>query len=314
MENSVTDSSTIPDPMHDVPAWPDLPLDEWQDTYETLHRWTQIVGKIRLALAPMVNHWWQVTLYLTARGLTTSPIPYQSRSFQIDFDFIDHMLRIETSGGGTRAFELAPRSVADFYRTIMAELLALGIEVEIWTVPVEIEDRTPFEQDNAHAAYDPVYAQRHWRALVQADRVLKVFRSRFTGKVSPIHFFWGGFDLAVTRFSGRPAPDHPGSPNVARYVMQESYSHEVSSCGFWPGAGTGQPMFYAYAYPEPAGFRDYPIQPDAAYYDPAFGNFLLPYDAVRTSASPDETLLAFLQSTYEAAAINAQWDRAALER
>ncbi len=304
---------TSPDPAG-LDIWPDLPLDAWQDTYTTLHRWMQIVGKIRLALAPMSNHWWQVPLYVTCRGLTTSPILYGTRSFQIDFDFIDHRLRIETSDGARRSFELAPRSVADFLDEIAVQLRALGIEVGIWTVPVEIADRTPFEQDHHHAAYDPDYAQRHWRLLMQADRVFTMFRARFTGKVSPVHFFWGAFDLAVTRFSGRRAPAHPGAPNVARSVMLESYSHEVSSCGFWAGAGLGKPAFYAYAYPEPDGFRTYPIQPAQASYNPDIGEFLLPYETVRTAASPDETLLAFLQTTYEAAANFAHWDRAALER
>jgi Family of unknown function (DUF5996) len=294
--------------------WPDLPLEAWQDTYVTLHRWMQIVGKIRLALAPMCNHWWQVPLYLTSRGLTTSPMPYGTLSFQIDFDFIDHRLHIETSDGARRSFELGPRSVADFLYEITAQLRSLGIEVAIWPVPVEVEDRTPFEHDHQHAAYDPDYAHRHWRLLLQVNRVLTAFRCRFTGKASPVHFFWGSFDLAVTRFSGRRAPEHPGAPNVARFVMRESYSHEVSSCGFWAGTGLGMAAFYAYAYPEPEGFKAYPIQPSQAYYSPEFRLFVLPYDAVRTAVSPDEALLAFLQTTYEAAANLATWDRAALER
>jgi len=294
--------------------WPDLPLDAWQETCITLHRWMQIVGKIRLALAPPVPHCWQVPLYVTARGLTTSPIPYGNLIFQIDFDFIDHELQLQTSQGAKRSFELSPRSVADFYREIMDQLHALGIDVSIWTVPVEIEDRTPFERDLQHRAYDPEHARRFWQILVQVDRVLKTFRCRFVGKVSPVHFFWGGFDMAVTRFSGRRAPPHPGFPNVARSVMLDAYSHEVSSCGFWPGAGLGMPSFYAYAYPEPKGFGEYPIQPREAYYNTTFREFLLPYDVVRTASAPDETLLAFLQSTYEAAAILGQWDRAALER
>ncbi len=297
----------------DVQAWPELPFEAWQETYATLHLWTQIVGKIRLALTPMCNHWWQTTLYVTARGLTTSPIPYRALSFQIDFDFIDHELHIETSHGAKESVALFPRSVADFYEELMARLHSLGIDAAIWTVPVEIVDRTPFEQDRGHAAYDPDYAQRFWRALVQVDRVLKEFRSRFTGKVSPVHFFWGSFDLAVTRFSGRRAPEHPGAPNVARFVMREAYSHEVSSCGFWPGAGLGRPAFYAYAYPAPEGFGEYPVQPGEAHYNAGFGEFLLPYDAVRTASAPDEALLAFLQSTYEAAANLARWDRASLE-
>ncbi len=301
--------------MSDTDVWPSLPLEAWRDTYATLHMWTQIVGKIRLALAPMVCHWWEVTLYVTPRGLTTSPIPYGTRVFQIDFDFLDHRLVIQTAEGASRSLSLGPRSVADFYHDTMGALGSLGIEVNIWTTPVEVEDRTPFEQDHQHTAYDPDYAQRCWRILLQADRVLTDFRSRFSGKVSPVHFFWGAFDLAVTRFSGRPAPRHPGAPNVAKFVGYEAYSHEVSSCGFWPGGGpVDQPMFYAYAYPEPEGFKAYPIEPSEAFYSEQMGEFLLPYDAVRTAASPDQTLLAFLQSTYEAAAILGKWDRRALER
>jgi hypothetical protein len=262
----------------------------------------------------MTNHYWQVALYVTSRGLSTSPIPYGPRIFQIDFDFLDHEMLITTDAGAVRSLALAPRAVADFYVETMDALRSLGIDVRIWTTPVEIPDRTPFEQDRQHAAYDPEYAQRFWRILVQADRVLKEFRSRFLGKVSPVHFFWGSCDLAVTRFSGRPAPAHPGGPNVARFVMVEAYSHEVSSCGFWPGAGLGEPAFYAYAYPEPPGFPQYAIQPAEAYYHPDIHEFILPYDAVRTAASPDEALLAFCQSTYEAAAVLAHWHRPALER
>ncbi len=294
--------------------WPDLPLEAWQDTYETLHHWMQIVGKIRLALSPMYNHWWQVPFYLTARGLTTSPMPYGTGFLQLDFDFIAHVLRMETSTGKSQSVDLFPRSVADFYQEVMAQLRSLGMEVTIWTVPVEVEDRTPFEHDQHHQSYDPYYAHQHWQTLLQADRVLKVFRSRFLGKASPVHFFWGSFDLAASRFSGRRAPAHPGSPNVARAVMVESYSHEVSSCGFWAGAGLGMPAFYAYAYPEPAHFNKYLVQPSQAYYSAAFRQFLLPYEVVRTADSADEVLLTFLQTTYEAAANLAQWDRAALER
>jgi hypothetical protein len=300
---------TLPDPG----AWPELPLAAWQETYLTLQRWMQIVGKIRLALAPMSNHWWQVPFYLTARGLTTSSMPYGPLICQIDFDFIEHQLCIQTSAGARQTIVLRPRSVADFYQEVMAQLRSLGIDIAIWTVPVEVEERTPFEQDYRHAAYNPEYARRFWRILIQVDRVLKVFRGHFLGKASPVHFFWGALDLAATRFSGRRAPDHPGVPNVARFVMQSAYSHELSSCGFWPGAGLGLPAFYAYAYPEPNGFKTYPVQPSAAYYSPELGEFVLPYDAVRTATAPDETLLAFLQSTYEAAANLAQWDRAALE-
>ena len=281
--------------------WPELPLAEWKDTLATLHMWTQIVGKIRLALTPLENHWWNVPLYVTPRGLTTSAIPYGDRLFQINFDFISHLLLIETTDGSVKTFALRPCSVAEFYKEIMTTLGSLGMPVTIWTTPVEVQDRTPFEEDQKHAAYDAEYAQRVWRILVQSDRVLTKFRSRFIGKVSPIHFFWGAFDMAVTRFSGRPAPKHPGVPNCGLFVMQEAYSHEVSSCGFWPGGGlVDEPAFYAYAYPEPQGFKDYPIQPPKAFYHSGISEFLLPYNVVRTSNSPDEILLSFLQSTYEA--------------
>jgi len=295
-------------------VWPDLPWEAWQETCTTLHMWLQIIGKIRLKLVPMVNHWWQVPLYVTPRGLTTSPMPFKSSVFQIDFDFLTHRLEIITDKGETGFIELKGLSVADFYRMTMEALRSLGIEVRIWTTPVEVADRTPFEQDTKHAAYDPEFATRFWRALVQVDRVLKQFRSSFIGKVSPVHFFWGAFDHAVTRFSGRRAPEHPGVPSVGRSVMVEAYSHEVSSCGFWPGAGLGLPAFYAYAYPEPEGFKKYPVQPQEAYYHNELEEFILPYDAVRTSPRPDETLLSFLQSTYEAAANLGHWDRASLER
>lgn len=296
-------------------TWPALPLDEWQDTYATLHMWTQIVGKIRMAQAPMINHWWQVPLHVTTRGLTTTPIPYGQRTFQMTFDFAAHSLDIKTSDGGERSVALAPKTVAAFYRETMAALQALDIDVSIWTTPVEVAERTPFEQDEQHRAYDPEYARRLWQILVQVDRVLTAFRARFTGKVSPVHFFWGAFDMAVTRFSGRPAPEHPGVPNVARYVMVEAYSHELSSAGWWPGGGLVQePAFYAYAYPQPEGFASYSVQPAEAFYSDELGEFLLPYEAVRRSPSPDETLLAFLQTTYEAAANLAGWDRANLER
>ena len=295
--------------------WPALPLSEWKDTYETLHRWTQIVGKIRLTLTPPVNHWWNTTLYITPRGLTTSAMYYKGRYLQIDFDFIDHLLLIQTTDYSTKSIALRPRSVADFYQETMAALESLEMPVTIWTTPVEVQDRTPFELDQKHASYDPEYAQRVWRILAQASRVLTEFRCRFIGKVSPVHFFWGAFDLAVTRFSGRTAPSHPGAPNMARFVAVEAYSHEVSSCGFWPGGGpVNEPAFYAYAYPEPQGFKDYTIQPKEAFYHTEMGEFLLPYDVVRNSKSPDEVLLSFLQSTYEAAAICAKWDRHALER
>lgn len=294
--------------------WPALPLEAWQDTYATLRRWSQIIGKIRMTLSPMMNHWWQVTLYVTSRGLTTSPMPFGQNIFQFDFDFVSHFVHITTDYGDSRSIALMPRSVADFYAETMSALKALGISVRIWTTPVETEDRTPFEKDRTHAAYDPDYARRFWKILVQADRLFKEFRSRFIGKASPVHLFWGGFDLAVTRFSGRPAPEHPGVPNMARFVTTEAYSHEVSSCGFWPGAGLGMPAFYAYAYPEPEGFRDHHVQPAEAYYDQGLGEFILPYDVVRTAASPDAKLLSFLESTFHAEAVLAKWDTAALVR
>jgi hypothetical protein len=295
--------------------WPALPLEEWKDTYHTLHMWTQIVGKIKLALTPLVNHWWNISLYVTPRGLTTSAMPFNDRLFQIDFDFIDHLLLIETTDSSTKKIALRQRSVAEFYQETMAALRSLGMPVTIWTTPVEVPDPIPFEKDQKHAAYDPEYAQRFWRIMAQTSLVLTEFRSRFTGKVSPVHFFWGAFDLAVTRFSGRTAPSHPGAPNLARFVAVEAYSHEVSSCGFWPGGGpVDEPAFFAYAYPEPQGFKDYPIQPTEAFYHTGMREFLVPYDVVRTAKSPDEVLLSFLQSTYEAAATCAKWDRRALER
>jgi uncharacterized protein DUF5996 len=300
----------------DEPAWPALPFAAWSDTCATLHLWTQVVGKIRLAKAPMTNHWWQVPLYVTCRGLTTSPIPYDGRrNFQIDFDFIDHCLRIEASDGRSESLPLEPCAVADFYRGVMDRLTVLGLKVPIWTVPVELPDPVPFEQDRAHAAYDPNWAQQFWRVLVDADRVLKQCRSRFIGKASPVHFFWGSFDMAVTRFSGRRAPPHPGAPHIADHVVREAYSHEVSSCGFWPGnGGFGQPAFYSYAYPEPAGLAAAQIRPEAAYYSSDLHEFILPYDAVRQAASPDQAVLEFLETTYAAAAELGHWDRATLER
>lgn len=298
-----------------INLWPELPLNEWKDTLATLHMWTQIVGKIRLELSPLENQWWNVPFYVTPRGLTTSAIPYNDRLFEINFDFIDHILIIETTDGSTKRIRLQPCSVADFYEETMAALESLKMPVSIWTTPVEVPDRTPFEEDQKHAAYDSEYAERCWRILVQASRVLTRFRSRFIGKVSPVHFFWGAFDMAVTRFSGRPAPPHPGVPNCGLLVMREAYSHEVSSCGFWPGGGLfDEPAFYAYAYPEPEGFKDNPILPTEAFYHKGISEFLLPYEAVRSSNSHDEMLLDFLQSTYEAAAKSADWDRDALER
>jgi hypothetical protein len=296
-------------------SWPALPFDAWKDTCATLHMWTQVVGKIRLAKAPLVNHWWQVPLYVTSRGLTTSPIPDNARTFQIDFDFIAHRLTMATSDGRTESFALAPRSVADFYKETMERMRVLGIDVKISTLPVEIPDPIPFEADREHAAYDADYAHRFWRVLALADQAMKTFRSRFIGKASPVHFFWGSFDLAATRFSGRPAPPHPSTPYVSDRITREAYSHEVSSCGFWPGnGGFGQAAFYSYAYPQPAGFPDAPVLPKGAYYSKELGEFILPYDAVRLSADSENAALDFFQTTYDAAANLAHWDRAALER
>jgi hypothetical protein len=296
--------------------WPDLPLSDWTDTCATLHLWTQVVGKIRLAHAPMVNHWWQATLYVTCRGLTTSPIPYGGESFQIDFDFVDHTLRLQTSKGEIESVALGPRTVADFYAEVMGRLRGLGLETRIWTMPVEIPDAIPFEHDRTHASYDPDYVGRFWRVLVQVERVLSRFRGQFLGKVSPVHFFWGSFDLAVTRFSGRTAPQlTSNSPNLGAWVMQEAYSHEVSSCGFWPGnGGFGKAAFYSYAYPEPQGFASAPISLVDTYYDRSLGQHILPYDAIRRATSPDDELMCYLISTYEAAANFGEWDRPALER
>jgi uncharacterized protein DUF5996 len=296
-------------------SWPALPYDVWSDTYATLHLWTQVVGKIRLMLSPWTNHSWHVTLYVTSRGLTTSPIPHGRRTFSIDFDFIDHGLVLATSDGDVRTLPLRPRTVADFYAEVMAALAELGVPVHIHTMPNEIPDAIPFEHDHQHAAYDAPAVTRFWRALIQVDRVFKTFRARFVGKCSPVHFFWGSFDLAVTRFSGRPAPPHPGGvPHMPDWVAREAYSREVSSAGFWPGgAAVPEAVFYSYAYPEPPGFRDGAVAPAAARFDAALGEFVLPYEAVRTSADPDATLLAFLQATYEAAAERGHWDRAALE-
>lgn len=296
--------------------WPSLPLESWADTFATLHLWTQIAGKVRLVRSPWVNHSWSVALYVTARGLTTSPIPHGSRTFQIDFDFFAHRLLVQSSSRGeTGGFALEPMSVAAFYSRLMAELDKLDLHVDIYPRPNEIPDAVRFDQDETHRSYDAEHVHRFWQVLVQADRVFKEFRARFIGKCSPVHLFWGAADLAVTRFSGRRAPEHPGGiPNLPDRVTREAYSHEVSSCGFWPGGGAvPYPAFYSYAYPEPAGFQDAAIRPDAAFYSKDFGEYVLPYDAVRQSESPDATLLEFLQSTYEAAADLANWDREALE-
>lgn len=297
-------------------AWPSLPLEAWSDTYATLHLWAQIVGKVRLAQSPWLNHSWHAPLYVTARGMTSSPIPHGHQIFQLDFDFIDHRLIVLSSDGGTGSFSLEPQSVAAFYRRLMGEMVRLGVPVNISPTPNEVVNPIRFDQDETHAAYQPEYANRFWRILTQVDRVLKEFRARFIGKASPVHFFWGAPDLAVTRFSGRPAPEHPGGiPNLPDWVTREAYSHEVSSCGFWPGGGTiPYAAFYSYAYPQPAGFAEAHIEPDAAFYSTELGEFILPYDVVRQSTSPDETLLAFVQTTYEAAAELGGWDRGALER
>ena len=297
-------------------AWPALPLTEWADTYATLHMWTQIVGKTRLALAPMANHWWQVPLYVTPRGLTTSAIPYRERTFDVDFDFLDHTLAIQVSDGARHEVPLGPRSVADFYAEYVAALHSLGLDVRIMPTPVEVPVAIPFAEDREHASYNADAANRWWRILVQADRVLERFRSRFVGKTSPTHFFWGSFDLAQTRFSGRRAPRHGGgAPNCPDYVMVEAYSHECSSVGFWPGSGAvAEPAFYAYAYAAPEGYSTRAVRPDAAFYRGDMGEFILPYDAVRNATSPDDVLLDFCQSTYDAAADLAHWDRDALDR
>jgi hypothetical protein len=298
------------------PDWPELPLEAWADTCATLHRWTQIAGKIRLAQSPWVNHSWHVTLYVTATGLTTSAIPHGGRSFQIDFDFITHRLILLASDGGSGGFALEPMTVAAFYRKLMAELERLGLPVKINPRCNEVPDAERLDEDTLHHAYDAEYAHRYWRILRQSDRVFKIFRARFTGKCSPVHYFWGAPDLAVTRFSGRPAPRHPGGvPNLPDWVAREAYSREVSSCGFWAGgAPVAYPVFYSYAYPEPAGFTAAPVKPEGASYSAELREFLLPYDIVRRAESPDETLLEFLQSTYDAAADLARWNRALLER
>jgi len=295
--------------------WPELPTAAWRESYATLQLWTQIVGKIRLVRAPWLNHSWHVALYVTARGLTTSPIPDGTRTFQIDFDFIDHALRISTSDGATCEFALAGQSVASFYAAVMTALADLGIHIEIDQMPNELPEPIRFSLDIQHASYDPDAVRRFFQILVDVDRVFKQFRTGFLGKASPVHFFWGSFDLAVTRFSGRRAPRHPGGvPHLSDDVACEAYSHEVSSAGFWPGSGAiDYPAFYSYAYPEPPGFRTTRVRPDAAFFSEGLSEFILPYDAVRMAADPDRALLEFLQSTYDAAANAAKWDRDALE-
>jgi hypothetical protein len=292
-------------------SWPALPLEEWKDTCATLHMWTQIIGKIRMALSPRTNHYWEVPLYVNSRGLTTSPIPYGNTSFEIQFDFIDHKLLIHKSDGTVASFALAARPVSAFYDEVMRTLQTLGIEVKIWTMPVEIPDPIRFEQDQVHSSYDAGYANRFWRILVCIDSAFKEFRARFAGKNSPVHFFWGSFDLASTRFSGRRAPERVG----ANRITKEAYSHEVISAGFWPGGGAiADAAFYCYAAPEPPGFSKASVRPNTAFYSPQFSEFILMYDEVRKSASPREVLLDFLQTTYEAAATLGKWDRGELER
>jgi len=295
--------------------WPELPYSAWKPTYETLHLWTQIVGKIRLMREPWLNHSWQVALYVTARGLTTSPMPAGERAFQIDFDFIDHVLWIRTSDDHLRQVMLASKPVAEFYGEVMEALAELRLPTPIGTLPCEISDGIAFDRDNVHAAYDPLYANHFWRILLSTQAVFSRFRTGFLGKVSPVHFFWGGFDLAMTRFSGRRAPLHPGGiPRLSDTVTREAYSHEVSSAGFWPGGGViDYPTFYSYAYPGPEGFAAASVQPREAFFSQDFGEFLLPYDTVRTAPDPEATLMAFLKSTYEAAADLGKWDREALE-
>ena len=300
----------------DENTWPSLASPAWPATYATLHMWTQIVGKIRLALGPRVNHWWGVALYVTSRGLTTSPIPYGNGAFEVVFDFIDHTITIDVSDGRRHTFALQPRMVADFYEIFMRALDDLHIRVRIWPMPVEVPEPIRFTEDHVHAAYDADAAHEWWRALLEVDTVLQEFRAGFIGKSSPVHFWWGGFDLAVTRFSARTAPLHPGGiPNLPDAVTREAYSHEVSSAGFWPGgAGApGGPFFYSYAYPTPEGFAEAKVEPEAARFDATLGEFILDYDAVRLAESPDDALLSFLEGSYRAAADLGRWDRSALE-
>lgn len=291
--------------------WPALPLDSWKDTYATLHMWTQMVGKVRLRLTPLMNHWWNVPLYVTARGLTTSRIPYGQKAFELWFDFIRHQLVLETTDGAVRTVPLAPRSVAEFYEEFMRMLRSARIEVKIWRMPVEVPNPIPFDRDREHRSYDPKSVERFWRILSSVDSVFNQFKSGFLGKCSPVHFFWGSFDLAVTRFSGRRAPERPGADPITR----EAYSHEVSSVGFWPGGGdVKNAAFYSYMAPEPQGFKDAPVRPNAAHYEKQLGEFLLLYEDVRKAESPTSSLLEFCQSTYEAGASLGDWDREALER
>jgi len=297
------------------PDWPALPLEAWRATRDTLHMWTQIVGKLRLALSTPLNHWWHVPLYLTARGLTTSPIPCGTHELQVDFDFHEHELVIGMTDGRRAVLDLPGQSVASFYRDVMATLEGLDVEGRIWPVPVEVPDPIPFQRDDVHATYDPEHAHRFFRALLAAGRALERERSGFVGKSSPVQFFWGSFDLALSLYSGRRAPDHPGIPGMPLGILREAYSHEEAAFGFWPGdARFPEPIFYAYAYPEPPGYRDAPVRPEGAVWNGALGEFLLPYERVRRAARPAEAVAAFLDSAYEAAAELGRWDRAALER
>ena len=291
-------------------AWPELPLDEWKDTYRTLHMWTQVIGKIRLKLTPLVNHWWNVPLYVSARGLTTTAIPYRDRHFAIDFDFVTHKLRIRCSDGQTSELDLRPMSVATFYAAVMEQFRELDIHVRTWTTPVEIENPIPFEHDRGDFAYDPLYVERCWAILASTERVFQRFRGEFIGKSSPVHFFWGSFDLAVTRFNGELAPERPSADSITL----EAYSHANISCGWWPGAGLGEAAYYAYAAPEPAGYGEAAVEPVAAFYSAEMSEFFLPYEAVRLAQSPENDLLRFMQSSYAAAADLAGWDRPRLER
>jgi hypothetical protein len=287
--------------------WPSLPVDQWQATRDTVHMWTQIVGKTRLTLTPRLNHWWSSTLYVSARGLTTSLMPYPGGGAEIEFDFIRHELTISTTSGAVRRMPLAPRTVADFYAEFRSHLDGLGVDAPISVRPNEVQDAIAFDADTVHDQYDAEAVYRFWLSLVDADRVMSQFRARFRGKASPVHFFWGAFDLAVTRFSGRPAPRHPGGiPNCPDWVMDEAYCDEVSSCGYWPG-GAAEGVFYSYAYPEPDGFRDQRVMPEAAYFDDQLGEFVLPYAAVRAASDPDACLLSFLNSTFQAAERLALW-------
>jgi hypothetical protein len=304
-----TDIASSPD-SHE---WPDLTLSNWQNTRDTLHLWTQVVGKVRMGLSPMMNHWWQVPLYVSARGMTTSLMPTARCGLEIEFDFVDHVLDLRATDGQRRHVSLEPRSVASFYAATMAALRELGVQVKIFPYPSEVVEAIPFDKDEVHVSYDPDAVRRFWLALVRIQRVMLKFKSGFVGKASPVHFFWGGADLATTRFSGRPAPKHPGGiPNCPDWVQEIAYSHEVSSCGFWPGGGT-EGSFYAYAYPEPAGFADWRIEPTEAYYETELGDFLLPYAAVRTASDPEVMLLSFFESTYAGAATLGRWDRGNLE-